>query len=305
MVPMFSEEKINRAKVKPIDLPKQDAKKVKGACLFEEPYCNIFIVSRKKSGKTWVIGTILDKCATKDTKVYLFVSTHQKDAAWAEIKKKLDKRNIEYEAYMSIFEGKENFLKPIIEGLNNESKIEEKAIEPSVLSGPMLIRVDDGESKIKDFRPRPLILVDNPSPLLNSSVQAKPEDIKKKNIKNVLPIEVIFVFDDMGSQLRDKYVTQLLKTNRHYKSKVIISSQYLKDMKPEARRQIDYWIMFKGIPDATLKQVHKDADLALDEESFEALYDYATSEPYNFLYIDSNKQEFRRNFNRRIMIKKG
>jgi hypothetical protein len=50
----------------------------------------------------------------------------------------------------------------------------------------------------------------------------------------------------------------LLKWNRHYKAKVIISSQWLHDLLPESRKQIDLFLIFKGFPAKKLAEIYKD-----------------------------------------------
>ena len=48
--------------------------------------------------------------------------------------------------------------------------------------------------------------------------------IRKKKPKKISQ-KYLIIFDDISTELTNPHVSQLLKTNRHYKSKVIISSQ--------------------------------------------------------------------------------
>jgi hypothetical protein len=48
-----------------------------------------------------------------------------------------------------------------------------------------------------------------------------------------------------------------------------------------------------------LEKIHEDLDLHLPFDLFEELYENATNKKYNFLYIDTRSEEFRRNFNAR------
>jgi hypothetical protein len=63
------------------------------------------------------------------------------------------------------------------------------------------------------------------------------EKKKKKvyKLKKLSP-EFIFVFDNLSDKLQNKYISALLKQNRHYKAKVIISSQYYNDITKQARQ---------------------------------------------------------------------
>ena len=67
------------------------------------------------------------------------------------------------------------------------------------------------------------------------------------------------------SELRNSFsnYSNLLKKNRHYRSKVFILSQYLNDLKPEAIKQSDYMLIWGGQSIDKLKLVHKHLDLSL------------------------------------------
>ena len=91
-------------------------------------------------------------------------------------------------------------------------------------------------------------------------------------------------------------MAQLLKTNRHWKAKVIVSTQYITDIAPAARRQFDYWLLFPKLSPQNLAMVRLSAGLPLDEQEFIDLYNIATKDRYNFLYIDTNNVEYRHNF---------
>ncbi len=75
-------------------------------------------------------------------------------------------------------------------------------------------------------------------------------------------------------------------------------------MKPESRKQLDLWIIFKGLPEAKILEIYKDADISIPFEQFYAMYKKATKvKPNNkfpFFYVDVRTDDFRRNFNIRI-----
>jgi hypothetical protein len=39
-------------------------------------------------------------------------------------------------------------------------------------------------------------------------------------------------------------------------------------------------------------------DLSVDLEKFYHIYDYATKDPYSFMYVDMKNQTYRKNFNK-------
>jgi len=127
---------------------------------------------------------------------------------------------------------------------------------------------------------------------------ATTETTKKNKKKEVA--EKIFIFDDLGGLLRDPSICQLLKTNRHEKSKVIISSQWITDLQPQAILQIDIALFFAKFPQYKLEEVHKLLGISLSFPKLLELYKYATKEPFNFLFIDVKRELFRKNFSMEI-----
>ena len=123
---------------------------------------------------------------------------------------------------------------------------------------------------------------------------------KRKNLEN--QNDYIIVFDDLSSELKSRSLLSLLKQNRHYKSKVILSSQYLNDLLPESRKQMDLFLIFKGFPIKKMQEIYKDCDSGIPFELFLKIYQKATKKPHSFMYIDSRSDQFRRNFNEQFLI---
>lgn len=273
---MFKLQKINDKKVKPVQVTKIDPNKIKGYDLFPEIYANIFLCAKKKSGKTSVIHTILKECIDKETRVFVFCATHNKDESYKHIKKMLENKKVRNIFYDSIVdEDNVNNLDLIIKELRKESEFEDEDIVDE--------KGEEIQSKIID--------VDNEGNI----------KIKNKKKPSKLSPKIVFVFDDISDELKNKYVPKLLKTNRHFKSKVIVSSQYPLDTHPGSRKQFDYWILFKGHEDAKLETIYQNASLPIDFELFKKMYHKATSEKYNFLYIDCVQNEYRSNFDKKII----
>ena len=80
---------------------------------------------------------------------------------------------------------------------------------------------------------------------------------KEKKSKYLTP-EYIIIFDDLSSELKSKSLLSLLKFNRHFKAKLIISSQWLHDLLPESRKQIDLFLIFKGFSEEKIALFYKD-----------------------------------------------
>ena len=83
-----------------------------------------------------------------------------------------------------------------------------------------------------------------------------PKQKKPRKPKFKAP-QIIFVFDDLSGELKTPSLIQLLKMNRHFLCKVIISSQYWNDIALEGRKQIDYVLLFKGLGQS-IRQTERD-----------------------------------------------
>lgn len=269
-------KKINDIVVHPI----RDANKiqlpVKGKDLLEVCYSNIFCLAKKKSGKTTVIYRLMRQTISRDTKVFIFCSTVHKDPAYKKLMDWLDSRSIYFESYNDIFEDGENIVENILNEMKKQGSDE----------------AEDEDAKVEQ----------KPKKTLNTLMFGGDEEKEKKKRKNkyVVP-DYVFIFDDLGQTLRNPSISQLLKTNRHYKARIIISSQYLHDLQPASMQQLDYMFIFKGQTDEKLMTIHTQIDLSLDIDQFMKMYKIATEKMYNFLYIDIRNEQYRRNFNTQLI----
>ena len=268
----FKTKQLNSFKISKIKLPAREEKKIRGGELLPI-YSNTFICAKKNSGKTTVIFNILKKCVDKDTIVDLFVSTIEKDRSWMQILQYLKNKGCTVNSSMStIGEKGEDLIRNIID-------------QPVHFS-------DDEDSEDESSMKCSYISLDSP----------EEEEKPKKRKKRKLAQKRIVILDDIGNELKKPSVDQLLKVNRHLHSKVILSSQYLNDLSPQARRQIDVWLLFNGCKKEKLMTVMRDCDTHLEYNDFENVYKYATNQKYNFLYIDCHNSKFRKNFNEQIDV---
>ena len=278
---MIKEETVNNIKITPVKVPIIEKTEIKGAQLFDIFPYNLFIASKKKSGKTSLISNIIQKTTDKDTIFYLFVSTHAIDPSWKTIIETLDKRGCEVNVYDSISEGKHNYLDEVINKLNNDDdnqKIKGKGKQtPTILP----------QSSMKIYRGGGPVEV----------IEEEPEKKKKKKTPKYL-----FIFDDISNQLKNTAVSRFLKIHRHFGASCIISSQYVKDLQPQAITQIDYFITFKNFSEEKLMHIWKLLDLSIDFEKYLQLYHYATKEPFSFLYTNVRTEEFRKSFSTVLKI---
>ena len=228
-------------------------------------YCTIFICAKKESGKTNTIFKILKECSTKKSELNFISSTIFNDDNWIKICEYFENKGNTVNKYTTLEEAN---LKAVTNELENAAKKE----------------IED-KKKPKTEKPKKLILFEDE------------EDEKKFRKDKKISPEIIFVFDDLSSELRDKEISTLIKKHRHFKTKIILSSQYPNDLAPESRKNIDFWILFAGHSEDKLFTIFQNCDLNISFDLFQQLYKDATKKPYSFLFVDKNKNEFRRNFN--------
>lgn len=272
---MLSLQKINKIKVKPVKLPKVDTEDIKGAELFPELYTNVFLLAKKRSGKTSTIFKILKECSNKNTQIIIFASTVHKDPTYIAMKKYFKDKGMIIHTYTHFIQKGLNIIEELIyelqqDNIDSEDESDEEA--PQKGSGVNFGDESDEEEEEYEYKP-----------------------------KKLAP-ELIIVLDDLSVSLRDESVDALLKTNRHWKSKVIISSQNYQDLNVPARQQLDFCLLFGHIPIPKLLAFHKDVDLSTSFETFKELYDNATKEKYHFLYVSIREDLFRKDFNYQYKI---
>ena len=266
----FKLEKLNNQVVKKVPLlMEQDERPIKGADLFDTIYSNIFLCAKKNSGKSSCIYKILKECCGRDTKIFAFVGTLNKDQNWKTIQAWAEHKGLPFIGNTSLKDGKIDLLDELVQELS------------------LGIEDDSGGSTHNG--------------LIDLSDSHDEEVIPIKKEKYLAP-EIIIILDDLSSELRSASVASLLKKNRHFKCKVILSTQHLHDLLPESLRQIDYWLLFRGHPDDKLALIHKDADMQIPFSQFKEIYQYATRDPFNFLYVDARNDTFRKNFNTKISV---
>lgn len=252
--------------MKPVPIDSIPKEKIKGKDIFEELYCNVFVCARKKSGKSSLIWKILKECVGKNTKIVIFAATFAKDPTYKHIIKHFEGRGNTVLTYTAIKEDTDN-LDDILNTLLIDEVSEDEKEEP-------------------------------PQPFKFGIETEKKRPPRKE--KYIAP-DIIFIFDDLSTELRSKSVDTLLKSNRHYKCKVLLSSQWMNDLQPSSLRQLDYCLLFGGHDLAKLEKIHRDLDLSIALNDFIKMYNEVTAKQYNFLYINVIDEKYRKNFNEQII----
>lgn len=291
---MFEEKKINDIIVKPIISTKPyTGKTVRGYDLIPQPYYNLYICARTRSGKTSVISTLCEDTTDKNTIFYLFVSTYRVDPTWIKIIKMLEDRGNVVLKYDSIMDdsGKIDQLQEIMDTLGEGDYEAPSKKKPPISS---ILSTHRSGSLAPEYKTNTIKIHKSAE---SNLVEGKPRRKSKKQCA-----EHVFIFDDLSSVLRSKSIGSLLKKVRHYKGSCIISSQYYNDIKPEALMNLHYVFIFRGMPEEKLLQMHEILNLAMPFPTFLRVYEQATEEPYSFLYLNRNNEEVRKCFNTLIKV---
>ena len=287
-------KRINDFVVKPL-AHTSNRKKFKGSKLFNMWCPNIFALAKKNSGKTTTIINILKKMSGDLTKFIFIVSTIDKDQSYRDL---LDEIGDRSETFKSIVEEDEdgiktNVIKDFLKSMrhDDDDDILENENERGQIGGT--------QAPLNNFKKYQKMVGGE------ARVSESEKKLEQNTRWNKPYPEYIIVMDDLGSEMRDPAVTQLLKTNRHYNTMVIMSSQALTDLNKPARSQLDYMLIFPKIPTDKLKDIKEDLNLSIDLDKFIDIYNIATSEKYNFLYIGRTgpEEEYRKNFNEKFILK--
>lgn len=282
-------KQINNHVVKPIQI-KVDTSPIKGADVCADVYANIALIAPTNSGKTTVIRDLIESCVGKKTIVVFFVSSIYNDENYATIRDWLDDHDITYEMHLSINEEGEDVLRDYLNDLIDEAKEKEEGKEKD--------KEEAEQQNTNHLRDALHMGLDK-----YKEKHKKEEKERKKKEKFRYP-SFLFVFDDISSELKSTSYISLLKRARHFKIKTITSTQDLKDIRPDARAQIKYWMIFKGFTPERLQTIFNDMKLNIPFERFLEIYDLATEQQYSFLYVNARTLEFRRNFKDKFFIKR-
>jgi len=323
-------KKINDKVIKPVKLDeRKDNKPIRGKEMFPSTYANIGIIARKKSGKSTVVFNIVKGRAGLNTKVIVFSSTFHKDPVMIQMKKWCKKMKIKCEGFTSMREGKHNILKTFLDKLGDipeeeedeeESEDEEiKQAKPKQVQASKMFgsgknfeeseeesehSSEDDFSDLNNLSKKSLELFRFEEKVITklfnkkSSIETPEERVANK----YQTPEYIVIFDDISQELKDPNLISFLKRNRHFKADVLLSTQYVHDLKPEQMKQLDYLLLFRGMDTDKLEKIRRDADLTLDLDMLEKLYDNATRDPYCFLYIDRLTESYRKCFDKQYFI---
>lgn len=259
--------------------------KWKGKKLLDVRYWVMSILAKRRSGKTTLIFNLIKNFCTKKTIILFFVPTFMKDDTYQAIREYLDEKGNQYLHFGSIKEDGVDNITTFMEANKGDTSHDSEDKEDP--------KVGETQSQVCNF---------------GDDVGGDVGEKKEKK-KQPPPPEYLIIFDDISSELRDKSVSVLCKNSRHFKCKIILSSQSIIDLNPNTHAQVDYCCLFKDFNRDSLEKIYRKLEPNLDYESFEELYHSVTESKMrghptlnNFLLLDRANQEYRVNLNDRIRM---
>lgn len=265
---MFETSKINNKKITPIPVVKKDERPIYGYDAVPILHSNIYVMSKKMTGKSTLLYNMVKYCVDKNTIFYGFVSTHQKDDSYKQMKELLDKKQCHYEFFDTMEE-----LGGVIEMMSDFREPEEEEEEKPLVT-----------SKIYEE---------------DYSVEIK----TRKRTPRYQSQKFFLLFDDISQELSANTILPgLMKRNRHLRSKIVIASQYLNDIPPQSRFNLDGLCIGKGVAKHKVLEAYKNLDVSVDAETFWKMYEYATQEKFSFFVVFPALNSFRIGFDTAIKV---
>ena len=125
------------------------------------------------------------------------------------------------------------------------------------------------------------------------------EDFDEKDFRTLL------IIDDLITSVanrKNKEVIKFILKSRHLKCSIIIISHKFNFLPTIIRNNLTDLIMFRSKSKQELETIYKGI-IDLDEDKWIQFYEYATNEPFNFLYVKLNKnpQLYYHNFTEQLL----
>jgi len=286
------------------------------------PFKNIGIFGKKMSGKSNLVYHLLRNTLDKNTDIYIFSPTTRRDDTYIQCVRELKDKGNNVDVFDSLYdtymEGKRkknvHLLKELFNSFTAEEQTDEEEEQEKSKKSKKDKKEQSGEGN-KYRNPyeykltREMFGQNHLYDLMFGIKQPKEEEhkekkeqikmkkpkMKKPKGKKIFPQKCI-LFDDLSDQIRDPYVSAMLKKNRHYFCQTILSTQNVMDIHASSRGQFDIVIAFKAIPREKVDVLRKMIDIPMDEKDFYKLYLEATKEPYAFMFCNCRSGEIRKNF---------
>lgn len=263
------------------------------------PSYHIFALAPTNSGKTTALMSFIKKIIDKNTIIHVFCHTVNSDPAW-----------LDFQTFMK--KGKQSPDTMASERLVIYNNVREDlpALLDNFRAEAARIKAEKEAEENEDAqRVKPRGAIDSNSINIvgasfeDDKVKIRVKKIKPKKDSLRVAAKHIIIFDDISREIKDNiYYQELLKESRHFGARVITSSQNGLDLDPASRQQLKILMLFGGIPQTKLKQLHSSMNILpdLSYEEFVEVYKTCTSKKYDFMTLYIPEQEVRCCFDQKI-----
>jgi KaiC/GvpD/RAD55 family RecA-like ATPase len=268
------------------------------------------------SGKTTFGYRLLENGVEKGDHVILISTSLDDEPKLQMILKHFDKKGISYEAYDDFYEetedGKRDVLEDYVKYRKDLAK-EKKRLLPvidelkyRIKNFHKLLREKNKQQKLPGER-GPLRLLDEKEDAetvddLKETLVTLQADLDE--IQTKMDQRTFVVLDDMDRASRKGVLTKLYKIHRRFNMAIIQLGHSPKELMPDARRQLDYLVLFPKINRVAIGQLYDEfMFLDFNKKEFSQFYkDITGKDGYDFLFYDKNNSEFRKNFDKPLKI---
>ena len=299
---MYKTEQVNDIKITPLIHQKFDKKTVQGYEFFPNPYNNIALVARTKSGKTNCIYRALEATLRKNTNVVIICPSVNTDATYKKMKSMIKKKGCNLTVHEHFEEKGINHIEDLVKRLSEKASKKDGESQQKVHG-----KVDLGLS-MDDILFSHAPQIENVSEIvISGGTESQPKSKPERKKKGKLAPEYVLIIDDLSSLCRHRSITRLLCKARHMKMRVFISIHSIMDLQPAAWGQLANIFLFPNISEERIEQVADKCGLTFKGDTKKRrvlcdLYDQATQEPYNFLNCNTQEMTFKKNFNEQFQV---
>jgi hypothetical protein len=274
--------------------------------LLQHPF-SCMITAPKGSGKTTLIcNLLLKQYKGYFHKVYVFSPTVANDTKWDVVRHTdgIVKKNKKLEKLK-----KDLMMKGMV-GMDSRGveKIPKVVFKREPLEGEKPVENKPKSESFDGRIPSHHFYVDYSMGDLQAILDQQQEDVewlKRKKKPTRCADRICFIFDDLvGSNLFSMTRTEnafkaLNVRHRHFNASLIMVTQAYKEVPKTYRSNTSAHIVFDVPNQSELETIYEENPCNLKKEEWMAVFRYATSQPYDFLYINYQRpkgQRLMRNF---------
>jgi len=283
---MLNTKKINNIDIKKISLKDMDERETKYKNLFESKYFCSYIYGKRGSGKTNLLCNILPYLVhKKETDLVMIIcNSYNTDPLWKWIIEYLNKNKINNICYPTMTE------------------IEMIETPAGRMKNEKVNHIQDLLDILKDKQKEKENEKNNDNDNYLSIAKTKRKPKKEPFIYS----KYLLLCDDISNELHNPSLQHLIKIARHWKLNIILLSQVLNDIPSGVKGNLNNIILYKNCSLPSLQNLYKYSNINIPFNEFYNIYRQTTKEEENkrnFLYIDLDKSELRKNFNELINYK--